>query len=131
MTTTDTPLKDEVLNNPRALQMMEKYREWLNEFFKEQNKEDGTNVSPLQLEDFFTWEGGDGQRHPHGETRIVSDEQVTSFTKVVVMSCGYGDDGGPAALIGVFWRVEEDKADLNALIQEFDTDTRIIWKVEY
>lgn len=133
--------ENNVRDNPYAMLMIEKYAEWQNRgIFNGHWEVDADEGMRWHIEDFFTWgfseesrrkskeiDGVDlpSERQPHGETFIISDT-THGDRRVIWVSAGIADDGGPAQLIGYF-----DGPELELLLVEFDTAWQIIYGQEY
>lgn len=118
------PRETEMRANPHAMLILTKFTEWWNLWAKK----DATptwNPPPLEVKNFFDYD----------QTRIVSSSVVEEEgTMTVVVSAGYGDDGGNSLLTGQFIKwpwVENSEWGLQWIIQIFDTGTTLIWSNNY
>lgn len=110
----------EVLEHGPARLMLEKYIEWQNFGNGKYWNTYGVDIV-WTIDEFFSddWE----------ETFVIGNVESGSC-RVVVLSAGTGDDGGPATLIGYFSRVFKDE-ELLSLCQEFDLGFHQIYGQEY
>ena len=93
---------EELSDNARAI--LEKYQEWLN----------CTTYPPLEIDDFFK-----------------DDETVVLLetTEVVVLSVGYGDDGGNSVVTGfINIYVSSTPPDVVSISQYYDFHLQVIYQ---
>lgn len=108
----------EIEANPIARRGLEMYQEWLNRWFASDEWADGS-VTQLTWEDWFKYH----------ETKMVTS--YDGWYHVVVLECGYGDDGGTAMLTiwGIRnWAAPTQVQEIHAILQEFDTQLQFIYE---
>lgn len=114
--------KQEVLDNPYAREVIEKFVWWYNWWVKKNNvglpPEDAMPIA--EMDEFFAW----------GETRILNCFQNESIV-LVVLTANNGDDGGGNRLIALFnsdWLVDVQTYELAWIVQEFDAESEFIYR---
>lgn len=101
--------------HPLALDSLEKYMEWLNQWDRLGDRHDYT------AEDFFKW----------GQTEIVLDTEFEDGQReIFVYSVGDGDDGGPAMVTVQAERWPTSELSIVSITQEFDTMTSLVYDGE-